>query len=891
MKEVKYQIDPSASSLGITATLVDMWHVWKVEPFSHGENIGMRVGDVMVSLGCLEERYKKRQGKNSPLSATFFSQCENDHDVMQLVSHERELALSRGEKIMLTMCRGMPQHCAETNSLLSTTNHKVIVPACSDYEDSNSIKNFDELRNTIPQEVKVLCDCRVITVCSNMCLLPHDKAFMVSDVCQNVYDSLEKACAMGPNTQTPDWLLGPRTRLRGPQPFMITRSIIFAAVKLVLQKENIQWLNTVERLMNIVNKNLPRIHCFLITWRPSLALNEKILHCYARKIKSCFRNGLRKAVSLSSSLATSHKITESYVHKIASHLDATGACPKITAFKTHANLTPSSSRNSKSLQNIKSMIISHLCEVQWEYMPYCPVEEFYNVVDKVLTRLLENYATVEPGAVDVEEIKDILDDLEDETFFLTKLNGELRVRVSVAFERTRHEKTTEPVDEAEECVLGEATKTDLKKHSSKEDVDSKGEEECKDKASASDVGFLDRITGPKSNGKGLETTATGHLDIYELNKGKTGRMMKVVREGTLEAKAKEGIISKEQIMASAFNVMDSPKDKEIPRNNISKMIGASLAEDGRAKINRPEATLGYDTVVPNKDENRKNGFEDGQNKSREIDVLNEDYRCNSSNEINSQTNASLTSNSVSSDKLNCQNAETQVSELNDTFPCHVVREKHMEKEKDETTNHNNKRKNKEPSLGFSASAFKSSTNTVQKNKESKIEENVSSSLREVKQSKDGSSDRSKDEVVTSEAMQNEVDSDVHFTGANAHRNYKDRSKSTETPSESGKNVNSRVFAKFTNGVYYWGKIEMVSLDKRTKKNVYMVIFDDGDVLGGLKDEHVLTAEDARKKKKESDPERKLGGTRSSNRLSRKSGGDSTDEYKTTKRKKRKISCV
>uniref|UniRef100_A0A7S0C071 Tudor domain-containing protein n=1 Tax=Proboscia inermis TaxID=420281 RepID=A0A7S0C071_9STRA len=101
-------------------------------------------------------------------------------------------------------------------------------------------------------------------------------------------------------------------------------------------------------------------------------------------------------------------------------------------------------------------------------------------------------------------------------------------------------------------------------------------------------------------------------------------------------------------------------------------------------------------------------------------------------------------------------------------------------------------------------------------------------------------------------------------------NHLVKSKSVAASIVRGKDVNSRVFARYTNGVFYWGKIEMVSLDKKTKKNVYLVTFDDGDVLGGLKDDHVLTIEeDAKKKKSKCIPDIKKSNKRMSARLNRK----------------------
>eukprot|EP00592_Proboscia_alata_P017216 CAMPEP_0194397738 /NCGR_PEP_ID=MMETSP0174-20130528/125710_1 /TAXON_ID=216777 /ORGANISM="Proboscia alata, Strain PI-D3" /LENGTH=1721 /DNA_ID=CAMNT_0039193947 /DNA_START=166 /DNA_END=5331 /DNA_ORIENTATION=- len=262
----EYQIDPS-KPLGITATLVNVWHVWSVKPNSQAEELGILSGDALLSVGGSEmnavpggsssENSTKIPKSKQP---SMFATLKSDNEVVRAMTKERDRSLSNGtymklvtrprssmrlEKMDNVLSHGNNKISMDTNSILSNANLAIVpdnssssnnhhaknsinnsAPANNDNASSSSIGNMEQnnynsgnhertsecggdgghKNDSVPREIvdecplqvinlediKIALDCRVVKVCSDMCLLPPDRAFKVTDVCKLAFDWLKR---------------------------------------------------------------------------------------------------------------------------------------------------------------------------------------------------------------------------------------------------------------------------------------------------------------------------------------------------------------------------------------------------------------------------------------------------------------------------------------------------------------------------------------------------------------------------------------------------------------------------------------------------------------------------------------------------------------------------
>jgi hypothetical protein len=76
------------------------------------------------------------------------------------------------------------------------------------------------------------------------------------------------------------------------------------------------------------------------------------------------------------------------------------------------------------------------------------------------------------------------------------------------------------------------------------------------------------------------------------------------------------------------------------------------------------------------------------------------------------------------------------------------------------------------------------------------------------------------------------------------KNAKKKSRTTRSATVGGDTiaVGGRVWAKFTNGAYYWGQVTQISVKKRTGDFCFDVLFDDGDTRAAIPDWELVSEE-------------------------------------------------
>mmetsp|Transcript_12107 Transcript_12107/g.17534 ORF Transcript_12107/g.17534 Transcript_12107/m.17534 type:complete len:630 (-) Transcript_12107:649-2538(-) len=100
-------------------------------------------------------------------------------------------------------------------------------------------------------------------------------------------------------------------------------------------------------------------------------------------------------------------------------------------------------------------------------------------------------------------------------------------------------------------------------------------------------------------------------------------------------------------------------------------------------------------------------------------------------------------------------------------------------------------------------------------------------------------------------------------------NGKDKTATNDLNSvDSNISVGARVYAKFSDDEYYWGNVECVSKTSKTKKKSFLIFFEDGDILEGVTDEHILTEADYRREFGKPPPSKKSSGRGKRRRVSR-----------------------
>ena len=111
---------------------------------------------------------------------------------------------------------------------------------------------------------------------------------------------------------------------------------------------------------------------------------------------------------------------------------------------------------------------------------------------------------------------------------------------------------------------------------------------------------------------------------------------------------------------------------------------------------------------------------------------------------------------------------------------------------------------------------------------------VVSTLRQPKQEEGGRNDKNTGNDIDGESF----DSDGS-TGTGSSADYDGNGPPTWKISQK-KILGARVFAEFTNGQAYWGNIVGIQGTSRGKNLRYKVLYEDGDVLDNLSEEHVIT---------------------------------------------------
>ena len=269
------------------------------------------------------------------------------------------------------------------------------------------------------------CEKRVKMVCINLCLLPPGKKPRLSDAVNLVFASL---CYEAPyhgikkRNDESSWIHGIKPKLHGPQPWVMTRKFIIQRIEEMLESDEIPWMASAERRKELMEKNIPLIKKYLITWKSSLSDSHMsdTLQKYAKSVWDRFaldHFGGGRDVSVL------HKLTESYIHVVAAKLEIREMCPSVPGSvdarkeKVHTDA------------ELKGLVMDRVTELKFDLIPFMTEASKAVVCDGVLERLKANFSQLHTAHISTALIDDILNDLEYDANFLTVQNELLKVRV------------------------------------------------------------------------------------------------------------------------------------------------------------------------------------------------------------------------------------------------------------------------------------------------------------------------------------------------------------------------------------------------------------------------------------------------------------------------------
>uniref|UniRef100_A0A7S4RGV3 CXXC-type domain-containing protein n=3 Tax=Ditylum brightwellii TaxID=49249 RepID=A0A7S4RGV3_9STRA len=276
-------------------------------------------------------------------------------------------------------------------------------------------------------DVHLECKRRTKRICINLCLLPPNNSVTLSDAINLVFASLNyeapNSCYDTPGSTRP-WIRGMKHKLVGPQLWMATRKFVVQRVEEMLEAEGIDWIESSQRREHLQSKYMPLLEEYLITWRPVLSETPQAdnLRKYAESVWTRFTID---HLSGGNDVLKFHKLTESYVHFVAEKLESRNMCPQLPGRGSTAENDFSS-----ATENLKGIVMKYVKKIRYDVIPFA--QDLDAVTNAVWERLNSKFVRIQANHISALSVRDVLDDLEDDSNFLSYQNGLYKVRVSMA---------------------------------------------------------------------------------------------------------------------------------------------------------------------------------------------------------------------------------------------------------------------------------------------------------------------------------------------------------------------------------------------------------------------------------------------------------------------------
>jgi len=278
------------------------------------------------------------------------------------------------------------------------------------------------------QSIRTQCNARVKLICDQQYLIPQSGSLKIADACTYVYTCLKSEMPVGleskdmqESQENCTWLHGNKSSLCGPQIWMLTRDFIVARLFELLEDEG--WISAPDRKKALDAKQREIIRGHLITWRPVLESADKsdVLHYYIEKVLKRFQFDY---VLSNEEILPFHKLTQMYVHLVASKLEALdvnyrvpGRCPVREKDEKHTDL-------------LEKCIANIIKGIQFDVIPF--TVDLHHVVNEVYRRFDSSFLCLRASDINFSSVREVFDDLEDEKYFITKENEMLKVRAKMS---------------------------------------------------------------------------------------------------------------------------------------------------------------------------------------------------------------------------------------------------------------------------------------------------------------------------------------------------------------------------------------------------------------------------------------------------------------------------
>ncbi|KAL7484453.1 hypothetical protein ACHAW6_010092 [Cyclotella cf. meneghiniana] len=230
------------------------------------------------------------------------------------------------------------------------------------------------------------------------------------------------------------WILGAFCRLRGAQPWQATRSYIASKVYELLEAEGWEsWITSEARWEALGSVVKPTIEKYLNDSNPDFKHSDysHLLNDYCREIwKKFAADHLKMIHGQSAALAPIYSLTKNYVKIVGAKLEICGILP--------GSLLSSATKPTEIVVSeieLHSLVTKRVKKLQYDYFPLIQDSEeaLQGVCDKVLERLRTMSHVVHPEDLSNSKlVASILNDLEDESAYLSTVNQLCRVRVCLS---------------------------------------------------------------------------------------------------------------------------------------------------------------------------------------------------------------------------------------------------------------------------------------------------------------------------------------------------------------------------------------------------------------------------------------------------------------------------
>ncbi|KAL3793417.1 hypothetical protein HJC23_001865 [Cyclotella cryptica] len=230
------------------------------------------------------------------------------------------------------------------------------------------------------------------------------------------------------------WILGAFCRLRGAQPWQATRSYIASKVYELLEAEGWEsWITSESRWDALGSAIKPTIEKYLCDSNPDFndSDSSNLLNDYTREIWKRFASDHLKVLhGQSAALPPIYSLTENYVKFVGAKLEMSCILP--------GSLLSSAPRSTEviiSELELRSLVTKRVKKLQYDYFPLIQdgMEALQGVCDKVLDRLHTMSHVIHPEDLSNSKlVASILNDLEDESAYLSIINQLFRVRVCLS---------------------------------------------------------------------------------------------------------------------------------------------------------------------------------------------------------------------------------------------------------------------------------------------------------------------------------------------------------------------------------------------------------------------------------------------------------------------------